>query len=544
MVSGAVMDRRETRVVAGGVRRVGRRAEDPARGGVLLTGATGFLGMELLARYLERTDRRVYALVRGADDHAAAERVQGALRCMFGAEHPYGERVVAVRGDLTRPRLGLRGRCDALAEEVSEIVHGAASISFELGLEASRAVNVEGTRRVLEFAERCHTRGGLRRLSHISTAYVAGEYGGCFSEDDLDVGQRFRNAYEQSKFEAECLVEGWRGRLPIAVLRPSIVVGERESGWTPSFNVLYWPLRAFARGSYLALPARRGAPVDVVPVDYVADAILHLSLVREAEGATFHLTAGPHVSSVGELVELARRRFERPAPRLLDPAVYWSVVHPLLLRSSRDERYRRALERSEIYFPYFAARVRYDDRRCRVALRGSGIGPSPLSSYFERLVEFALACEWGRRPISRARAVEAAATTRGGLAGESPVARERPARRESPVAGKSVVARGSVVTRQSTVARENAAGRQSTVAPERVIAKTTVAVRRTAAVRRTVAADKAAWARTAARARARTVSSASPASEGRSVARGGRRVGERAAARESTAAWAALLGAR
>ena len=81
-------------------------------------------------------------------------------------------------------------------------------------------------------------------------------------------------------------------RLPVTVLRPSIIVGERDSGWTQSFNVLYWPLRAFSRGAYVALPARRDAPVDVVSVDYVADAIFALSQAPEAEGATYHLTAG------------------------------------------------------------------------------------------------------------------------------------------------------------------------------------------------------------------------------------------------------------
>jgi thioester reductase-like protein len=379
---------------------------------VLLTGATGFVGMELLVRYLERTDRRVYALVRGANRHEATARIAHTLHALFGAGNPYAERVFAVRGDLTRPDLGLRGRRDALAEEVSEIVHGAASVSFELGLEDSRAINVEGTKRVLAFAERCAARGGLRRLTYISTAYVAGTHGGYFSEDDLDVGQRFRNAYEQSKFEAERLVKRTCGRLPITVLRPSIVVGERASGWTASFNVLYWPLRAFARGAYVALPARRNAPVDVVPVDYVADAIFHLSQAREAEGATFHLTAGAHASSVGELVELATAFFKRPAPHLLDPSVYRHVVHPLLVRSSRDERYRRALARSKVFFPYFATKVRYDDRRSRVALRATGIRPPPpLRTYFERLAEFALAAEWGRRQIPRAHTWEGAATS-------------------------------------------------------------------------------------------------------------------------------------
>ncbi len=319
MVSGVpATSRRQASAIPGRARGFVQAAEDLESGGVLLTGATGFVGMELLTRYLERTDRRVYALVRGADDHEVAARMRRTLLSLFGADHPYTERVVAVRGDITRPGLGLRGERDRLAERVSEIVHGAASVSFELGLEASRAINVEGTRRVLDFAERCRARGGLRRFSYISTAYVAGEHSGCFSEDDLDVGQRFRNAYEQSKFEAETLVARKRPRLPITVLRPSIIVGERDSGWTASFNVLYWPLRAFARGAYPALPARAHAPVDVVPVDYVADAIFALSQAPEAEGATFHLTAGAQTTSVGELVELATTRFQRPSPRLID----------------------------------------------------------------------------------------------------------------------------------------------------------------------------------------------------------------------------------
>jgi thioester reductase-like protein len=376
--------------------------------GVLLTGATGFVGMELLARYLERTDRRVYALVRGASEREVRARVERTLRCLFGADHPYSQRVVPVRGDITRPGLGLGGRRrDQLAERVSEVVHGAASVSFELGLEDTRQINVEGTRRVLELAELAQARGGLRRFSYISTAYVAGEHAGCFSEDDLDVGQSFRNAYEQSKLEAEQLVAG--AGLPVTVLRPSIVVGERESGWTQSFNVLYWPLRAFSRGAYVALPARRDAPVDVVPVDYVADAIFALSQAPDAEGVTYHLTAGANATSVGELVELAAGYFKRPAPRMISPGVYRRVVHPLLLGAARDERRRRALSRTEVFFPYFEMAVTFDDRRSRVALRGAGITAPPLPGYFERLVEFALAAEWGRRPIPRADLVRPAA---------------------------------------------------------------------------------------------------------------------------------------
>jgi thioester reductase-like protein len=372
--------------------------------GVFITGATGFLGMVLLARYLEQTDRRVFALVRAATERQAAARLRRTLLGLFGSGHPYDHRVVAVRGDITRAGMALGRAREELAERIGEIVHGAATVSFSLGLDASRAVNVEGTRQVLQFGALCQAHGGLRRLSYISTAYVAGDHAGCFSEDDLDVGQRFRNGYEQSKFEAERLVASWRERLPMTVLRPGIIVGERETGWTASFNVLYWPLRAFARGTYSALPGRRDAPVDVVPVDWVADAIFALSQAPEAEDATFHLTAGDRGSTVGELATLAGAFFGRPAPRLIDPALYSRVVHPVLLRATQDERARRALRRSELFFPYFAIRTLYDDRRARVALRGTGIRLTPMREYFDRLLQFALAADWGRRQIGRAAA--------------------------------------------------------------------------------------------------------------------------------------------
>jgi long-chain acyl-CoA synthetase len=365
-------------------------------GELLLTGATGFVGMEVLCRYLERSDRNIIAPVRAPDDAAAAERVQRTLRGLFGARaRRYERRVDPVAADLRLPGLGLaETRRTEIAARVDQIIHSAASVSFALPLEESRRINLAGTARMLELAELAQERGGLRRYAQVSTAYVSGTHCGRFHEHDNDVSQEFRNAYEQSKFEAEQLVRA-KADLPATILRPSIVVGDRHSGWTAAFNVIYWPLRAFARGLFPAVPAIPSAPVDVVSIDYVADAIYALCESDAGIGETYHLTAGSHVSNIAEITELASRYFDRPPPRVLDPAAFTEYAKTL------PDAQGAALRQSAIYFPYFAVSTEFDNAGARGRLEPAGISASPLASYLGRLLDFATRTRWGKRPLTR-----------------------------------------------------------------------------------------------------------------------------------------------
>jgi long-chain acyl-CoA synthetase len=307
---------------------------------------------------------------------------------------------VAVAGDITSPRLGLSDAgYGELAERVGTIIHSAASVSFDLPIEEARAINVQGTQRMLDLAAAVPD---LDRFAYVSTAYVGGDRRGTVYEDDKRCG-RFRNSYERSKHEAEALVRS--SGLPWTITRPSIVVGERETGWTASFNVLYAPLRALSAGAYPVIPARRRAPLDVVSVDYVADAVVALAAHPEAVEGTFHLTAGEHASTIGEVGEMAVEGLDQHPPRLIPPRIYKRVVHPLVVRRVTPST-RRLLERSEVYFPYFAMRQHFDVARSRALLEPMGIAPSPLPEYFGRLLEFARAARWGRRPLDRGEAAE------------------------------------------------------------------------------------------------------------------------------------------
>jgi long-chain acyl-CoA synthetase len=344
---------------------------------VLITGATGFLGMEVLVRLLEEPGTEIIALVRARDRAEAAGRVETVLARLY--EDPpaqAGERILALPGDVSLPGLGLRPEDRRrLVAETTSIVHCAASISFDLPLEEARTINTEGTKRLLSLAAELEDLG---RVVHVSTAYVGGRHPGTFTEDDLDVGQEFRNSYEQSKFEAE--LEVVASGLPIVVARPSIVVGDRRSGWTPAFNVIYWPLRAFARGMLDEVPANPDGVVDVVPVDYVADALVHLLRNPESTGAV-NLVAGRQAVTNAQLIELACRALGRPAPRINNDAAM--------------------IEEASAYLPYFDVLTRFDDRRARSVLEPAGIATDDFEAYFPAIIEYAQRARWGKTPLTR-----------------------------------------------------------------------------------------------------------------------------------------------
>ena len=371
----------------------------PPDGALLLTGATGFLGQELLARLLDDDGRRrpIVALVRAQDDDAAQARVDDVVRALG---HPADGRVRAIAADLTAPGLGVSPTAQGYLWDtgVTTVLHCAASVSFTLPLAEARRVNVEGTRRMLELARRLP---GLERFAYVSTAYVAGRHRGVFGADDLDRGQAFRNTYEQSKHEAEALVRAAGLDVPVQVFRPSIVVGDQHTGWTTSFNVLYQPLRAFSRGHFTVLPGRSRAPADIVPVDYVADAIAALLTVPFTSPATYPLVAGRQAATVGEVVALAAGHLGLPAPRVVAPALF-AVLAPLLRRLTSPAA-RAVLDQSAVYFPYFAVATRFDDQPTRALLEPLGLRVPELASYLPGLIDFAQDARWGKRLPQRPR---------------------------------------------------------------------------------------------------------------------------------------------
>ncbi len=359
---------------------------------ILLTGATGFLGMDTLARLIEQGEEQIVVLVRARDDDEACERLQTVLSCLYDEPPAAAAQVRAVRGDLLREGLGLTVEArERLIGSVDRIIHCAASISFELPLEQAREINVGGVARVIELAAAIAAGGYLRRMVHVSTAYVSGRHSGEFGEQDLDVGQEFRNTYERSKNEAEQLLHRFSD-LPVVIARPSIVVGHRASGWTPVFNVLYWPMRAFERGLLEEVPAREDSIVDFVPVDYVTDGILALLGDERATG-TYNLVAGGRALSARELVEL-----------------HSSVTGRAPVRFAPQQAAAGLPAGGEAFVPYFDVRCRFEDQRASELLGRAGVHKPDPSDYLDRLIAYAHRSGWGKRPLSRQAAMGAQKT--------------------------------------------------------------------------------------------------------------------------------------
>ena len=282
--------------VADGERRPGRARPGggslTAVSAILLTGASGFLGMDALGEP-DRARRGRLVVLRA---RARRGRRAGALGGRAGASvrrapggGGAGARVARRSARAGSWPVGGRPRHGWWRRSIGSCTAPRRSRSSCRWRRRGRSTS-GGVERVLELAREIAERGSLRRVVHVSTAYVSGRHAGEFGERDLEVGQEFRNTYERSKQEAERLLADALD-LPLAVARPSIVVGHSASGWTSAFNVLYWPMRAFERGLLREVPARADSIVDFVPVDYVTDGILALLDDERAHG-TYNLVAG------------------------------------------------------------------------------------------------------------------------------------------------------------------------------------------------------------------------------------------------------------
>jgi nucleoside-diphosphate-sugar epimerase len=348
-----------------------------------VTGYPGFIGKRLVRRLaadLRERDRLVL-LVQPKNSSAAEEDAAAVV----GAG-----RVDLVEGDLEQMHLGLSGaEFKALGRELTDVWHLAARSHLGAGRAEMRRVNVEGTRNVLDLALSARR---LRRFSHFSTSYVSGDRVGVILEEELAMGQRFHNAYEETKYQAELLVRRAQGDIPATVLRPSIVVGDSRTGEIDRFEgpyALAILLVASPVAVPLPLPGDAVAPLNVVPVDFVIEAARSIAENPAGAGRTVHLV-DPSPLSARRVYEMIAERAGKKLPPVSVPTRLFQGLLQLPLLDRLVRSHRPAIE----YVNHLAI---YNCRNLLELLDGTGIQCPPITSYLDRLIEFVQATYARRR---------------------------------------------------------------------------------------------------------------------------------------------------
>jgi thioester reductase-like protein len=337
---------------------------------LFVTGFPGFIGKRLVRALLdEDPSAQVVCLVEPRMESAAREAAFDGVEIL--------------PGDITDRRLGIAAEdYERLTAETTNVFHLAAVYNLAVPFEIAQKVNVEGTGNIVEFCERCER---LERLNYVSTAYVAGTRKGTVYEHELIMGQWFKNHYESTKFQAEVWVRESMDKVPTAIYRPAIVVGDSGTGETQKFDGPYFMLRAISvsmkRRWPIAKYGKSAAAFNVVPVDFVVNGLIAGSKDERAVGETFHLV-DPDPISAGEVFTLLSEVYASKKPAYTIPAK--PVALALRAKPIRDLFDGIPAESIQ----YLNHAVRYDARRASDLMERAGMQLPRFREYAETMVRF------------------------------------------------------------------------------------------------------------------------------------------------------------
>src|SRR5574341_580886 len=382
---------------------------------VLVTGATGAIGSAVVPLFLQEPRTQVRVLLRADSEEHLQDRLADLWRFweVDPAKPGADGRVVALRGDVSQPLLGLREEeYHRQVREVTHLIHTAGNVSLNLSLDQARRESLESARYVVAFVKGACREGSFRKLEYLSTIGVAGRMEGVIPEQRLGRPREFHNTYEEAKAEAEDLVWDEVGRgLPATIHRPSMVVGDSRTGKIIHFQVFYH-LSEFLAGlrTWGFVPDTETFRLDLIPADYVARAIVLASDRPDTIGRVFHLCSGSE--HAWPLSDLARRlqeifaSFGQRVPSRRAIKVQWiEAMLPILLRIV-PQKTRRALQGLPYFLAYLDGSQVFDNSRTRAYFAPLGLELPVPQAYLETLMRYYWQVRKARR---RPRSAERAA---------------------------------------------------------------------------------------------------------------------------------------
>jgi nucleoside-diphosphate-sugar epimerase len=353
---------------------------------IFLTGSTGYIGAHVAANLLQGNGAGLNVLVRARDPHEAELRLWRALQLHMDFPRFYEHlqtRIRVFRGDLTSPQFGLsRDDYDRLIHTTDSVVHCAASLNRK-SEKSCLNVNLRGTLEVIQLAQRSNYYHGLRRFSHVSTVAVAGmRHNEVVTEDkSIDWERSDYDPYARTKKFCEHMIRQLLPEVPKTIFRPSIVLGDSRYPQTTQFDMV----RSFAFLAGLPfLPFRAGDKIDIVNVDFVADAVATLHQKENPQYDTYHLSSGRESQTFRELTAALAAARQKRGPVFLPflQRPFAAVVNGL---ANQRNAAGRGAALMKVFMPYLVWNTVFDNTRATTEL---GRKPVPFSEYSYPLLKF------------------------------------------------------------------------------------------------------------------------------------------------------------
>lgn len=353
---------------------------------IFLTGSTGYIGAHVAANLLDQHGASLNLLVRARDPHDAEMRLWQALQLHMDFPRFYEHlqtRVRVFRGDLTSPGFGLAADdYDRLVHTTDSVIHCAASLNRK-SEKSCLNVNLRGTLEVVQLAMRSHYYHGLRRFSHVSTVAVAGKRQDEVVTEDasIDWNRSDYDPYARTKKFCEHMIRQLLPEVPLTIFRPSIVLGDSRHPETTQFDMV----RAFVFLAGLpVLPFRSKDKIDIVNVDFVADAVAALHQKERPRYDTYHLSSGVDSQTFGEVTKALAAAQNRRGPIFL-PFLEKPFETGVNLLANRKGAVGHGAALMKVFMPYLVWNTVFDNTRVIAEL---GHKPVPFSQYSFPLLKF------------------------------------------------------------------------------------------------------------------------------------------------------------
>jgi len=367
---------------------------------ILITGGMGMVGREISSLLVQNIEADIYLLIHEQGSSPDKEKILSVLSLPDKKE--FRERLKIVKGDVTKPKLGMeKGDYQGLTDNVTHIIHAAASTRFDLPIEEARKINVIGTKNVALLAKNCSR---IRQFGFLSTAYISGKRTGEIKEKELEHTAGFVNTYEQSKYEAEILLKDFSNDFPISIYRLSTVFGDSKTGKVSHFIAPHQAVRMMYLGLASMLPGTPDYSVDLISSNYTASTVFNLYWKNFKPNQTFHITHGKRSFTLKEIIDESYKQLAVADPEWSlrnypKPAIVSGDVFDLFMNSVTAAN-NPILQKTLNALNHFAHQLLYPkrfDRSNLIAVLPNYEKNLPsIQEYYGKVIQYCIKTKWGK----------------------------------------------------------------------------------------------------------------------------------------------------